>query len=158
MMQFLLHCLRLSQWFFEGAQIIIPILHENKLRWQLHNLQNSTQPSDHKLSHHQHQIAILCHVNRPLQYTWEHWLIPKQGAKNVNWSLDVGISISYNRVLSISTKLGNKVIDQLKHGNVVCPPSLKVSSFTTAAIDNIDHNPSSNTATSSFHGTAISLF
>ena len=64
-----------------------------------------------------------CHLmsrKPPLKYTWEHWLIPKQGAKNVNWSLDVGTSISYNRVLSISTELGNKVIDQLKHGNVVC--------------------------------------
>ena len=68
------------------------------------------------------------------------------------------MSISYNRVLSVSTELGNKVIDQFKHDNAVCPPSLKVSSFTTAAIDNIDRNPSSNTATSSFHGTAILLF
>ena len=29
--------------------------------------------------------------------------------------------------------------------------------FTTAAVDNIDHNPSSTTATQSFHWTAISL-
>ena len=29
--------------------------------------------------------------------------------------------------------------------------------FTTAAIDNIDHNPSAMTAKSFFHGTAISL-
>ena len=30
--------------------------------------------------------------------------------------------------------------------------------FTTATVDNIDHNPSSMTATGSFHGTGISLF
>jgi len=30
--------------------------------------------------------------------------------------------------------------------------------FTTAAIDNIDHNPTSNTAGQSFHGTDISMF
>ena len=30
--------------------------------------------------------------------------------------------------------------------------------FTTAAVDNIDHNPSSTTAKDSFHGTGISLF
>ena len=30
--------------------------------------------------------------------------------------------------------------------------------FTSAAIDNIDHNPSSNTTKSSFHGTSISIF
>ena len=30
--------------------------------------------------------------------------------------------------------------------------------FTTSAVDNIDHNPSSTTATGSFHGTGVSLF
>jgi hypothetical protein len=30
--------------------------------------------------------------------------------------------------------------------------------FSTAAVDNIDHNPSSTTASDSFHGTGISLF
>ena len=30
--------------------------------------------------------------------------------------------------------------------------------FTLAAIDNIDHNPSSSTAQNSFHGTSISIF
>ena len=55
---------------------------------------------------------------------------------------DVGISISYDRVLGISTELGNKVIDQFSHDKVVYPPSLKVGAFTTAAIDNIDHNQS----------------
>ena len=71
---------------------------------------------------------------------------------------DIGISIFYDRVLSISTELGNKVIDQFNYDKVVCPPSLKVGAFTKAAINNTDHNPSSNTAASSFHGTAISLF
>ena len=46
----------------------------------------------------------------------------------------------------------------LNHDTVVCSPSLKVSAFTTAVIDNIDYNQSSNTATSSFHGTVILLF
>jgi hypothetical protein len=30
--------------------------------------------------------------------------------------------------------------------------------FTTAAVDNVDHNPSSTTSKSSFHGTGISIF
>ena len=71
---------------------------------------------------------------------------------------DVGISIFYDRVLSTSTELGKKVIDQFNHDTVVSPPSLKIGAFTTGAIDNINHNPSFNTATSSLHGTAISLF
>ena len=37
-------------------------------------------------------------------------------------------------------------------------PSLKVRLFTSSAIDNLDVDPSSNTATTSFHGTALSLF
>ena len=50
------------------------------------------------------------------------------------------------------------VNDDLNLDKVVCPPSSKAGTFITVAIDNINHNPSSNTATSSFHGTAISLF
>lgn len=41
---------------------------------------------------------------------------------------------------------------------VVCPPQLRGGVFTTAAVDNIDHNPSSTSAYDSFHGTGISLF
>ena len=76
----------------------------------------------------------------------------------INKLYDVGISISYDRKLSISIEFGNKVIDQLNHDKVVSTPSLKVGAFATAAIDNIDHNPSFNTATSSFHGIALSFF
>ena len=36
---------------------------------------------------------------------------------------------------------------------VVCPPTLRSNVFTTAAVDNIDHNPSATTAKNSFHGT-----
>lgn len=34
----------------------------------------------------------------------------------------------------------------------------KKTIFTTAAMDNIDHNPTATTATTFFHGTSISLF
>ena len=50
------------------------------------------------------------------------------------------------------------VSDDFNHDKVVCPPSLKTGAFTTAAIDYVDQYRSSNTATSSFHGTAMSLF
>ena len=50
------------------------------------------------------------------------------------------------------------VSNGLNNDKVVCPPSLKAGAFTTAATDNIDHKPSFDNATSSFHGTAISLF
>ncbi len=71
---------------------------------------------------------------------------------------DLGLSISYDRVMEISTAMNNHVCEQYHSDNVVCPPNLRQGLFVTAAIDNIDHNTSSTTATSSFHGTGISLF
>ena len=46
----------------------------------------------------------------------------------------------------------------LNHDKVACLSSLKVGTFTTGAIDSINQYPSSNIATSSFHGTAILIF
>lgn len=40
---------------------------------------------------------------------------------------------------------------------MVCPSKLRRELFTTASVDNIDHNTSSTSSQSSFHGTAISL-
>ena len=71
---------------------------------------------------------------------------------------DLGLSISYNRVLEISSKMGNNMGERFQAEKVVCPSNLKLRLFTTSAVDNIDHNPSSTTATGSLHGTAISLF
>ena len=39
----------------------------------------------------------------------------------------------------------------------MCPPKLRCGVFTSAAVDNIDYNPTSSTAKDSFHGTGISL-
>ncbi|CAG9773762.1 unnamed protein product [Ceutorhynchus assimilis] len=48
--------------------------------------------------------------------------------------------------------------ERAKEEGVVCPEILRKNIFTVAAIDNIDHNPSSTTSESSFHGTALSVF
>ena len=71
---------------------------------------------------------------------------------------DLGLSVSYDRVLAVSTDLGNAVCRRYQEDRVVYPPNLRLQLFTTAAVDNIDHNPSSTTANDSFHGTSISLF
>ena len=68
---------------------------------------------------------------------------------------DLGLSVSYDRVLSISTDLGKGVSRRFEEEKVVCPTNLRKKLFTTAAIANIDHNPSSTTASDSFHGTGI---
>ena len=59
---------------------------------------------------------------------------------------DLGLSVSYDRVMSISTNLGNGVCRRFEEEKVVCPTNLRKGLFTIAAIDNIDHNPSSTTA------------
>ena len=40
----------------------------------------------------------------------------------------------------------------------ICPLNLKQKLYTTAAVDNIDHNPTSTTSQKSFHGTGVSIF
>ena len=69
----------------------------------------------------------------------------------------LGLNVSYDRIIQLSTHMGNQVCQQFHREQVVCPPQLRSHVFTTAAVDNIDHNPSSTTARDSFHGTAISL-
>ena len=69
----------------------------------------------------------------------------------------LGMCISYDRLLSISTDITNCVIERYDKDGVVCPSKLHDGVFTTAALGNIDHNPSSTSAHDSFHGTAISL-
>jgi hypothetical protein len=76
----------------------------------------------------------------------------------IDTMFDLCLSVSYDRVLEISTAMGNRVYEQYHRDAVVCPPNLLQGFSTTAAIDNIDHNTSSTTATGSFHGTGISLF
>ena len=71
---------------------------------------------------------------------------------------DLGSRVSYDRILAISTAMRNSVSARFEDENVVCPPKLRFSLFTAAAVDNIDHNPSSTTAKRSLHGTGISSF
>ena len=71
---------------------------------------------------------------------------------------ELGLSISYDRVLEISSSMGNTVCEYYSENHVVCPPKLRGNLFTTAAVDNLDHNPSSATSKHSFHGTSLSMF
>ena len=56
--------------------------------------------------------------------------------------------------LEISAQLREAVITQNTEDGVVCPPVLRKGLFKTSAMDNIDHNPTATTATTSFHGTS----
>lgn len=71
---------------------------------------------------------------------------------------EMGISISYKRVKSITSNLCSLVIKTGEEEGLFCPRNLKKGIFTMGAYDNIDHNPSSTTAKESFHGTSMSIF
>ena len=69
----------------------------------------------------------------------------------------LGICVSYDCLLRLTSDISNRVCEQFTFDGIVCPPKLHSKLFTTAAVDNIDYNPSSATAKTSFHGTGISL-
>ena len=69
----------------------------------------------------------------------------------------VAVSMTYDRVLRLSSQLGKTVMRQFHKEQVECPPKMRGDVVTTAAVDNIDHNPSSTTSKESFHDTGISF-
>ena len=60
-------------------------------------------------------------------------------------------------MLSISASLGKNAILRYCSEGVVVPSSLQHNVFTTSQVDNIDHDPQSTSAVTSFHGTGISI-
>ena len=69
----------------------------------------------------------------------------------------LGVSISSDKVLRLSSDMANAVCEHFKETDTVCPPNLKTNVFTTAAVDNLNPNTSSTKAVRSFHVTSISL-
>ena len=69
-----------------------------------------------------------------------------------------GLSISYKRVEEIQNSIVTQLCAKYIKENIVCPPAVQKGLFTTAATDNIDHDPSSTGTKSSFHGTSTSIF
>ena len=63
-----------------------------------------------------------------------------------------------SRQATMSISLAISAAELYESKGVVCPLVLRKNLFTTAAVDNLDHNPSSTTAQGAFHGTGISLF
>ena len=69
----------------------------------------------------------------------------------------LGLSVSYSRVQEIEATVTNAVCHSYRSLGDVVPVTLSQNVFTTAAIDNIDHNSSSTTAQDSFHGSSVSV-
>ena len=58
----------------------------------------------------------------------------------------MGMCLSYGRVLEITQKLSNSLINQYNIHGVFAPSVLRKGIFTVIAKDNIDHNATSTTA------------
>lgn len=71
---------------------------------------------------------------------------------------EVGLSVSYERILEVEDWLTKAMCQRFEIDNSVSPSHIRNGIFTVGALDNIDHNLSSTTAQGSFHGTSISLF
>ena len=70
----------------------------------------------------------------------------------------MGISVSYQRIIELEDMPATSISERFEMDGCVVPACLRKGIFTIGALDNIDHNPSSTTAASSFHGTGISVF
>ena len=70
---------------------------------------------------------------------------------------ELGISISYDRVIQLEDWLAEATCERFDKDGVVSPACVRKGLFTVGALDNLDHNPSSTTSKSSFHCTGISL-
>ncbi len=67
-----------------------------------------------------------------------------------------GLCVSYDRLKAFSTDIANSVITHWEQTGVVVPTQAQ-GCLHNWGFDNIDHNPSSTTATSALHGTCISI-
>ena len=77
----------------------------------------------------------------------------------INWLyFCAGISISYDRLLSITKDLAARMLRQYERDKVFIPCNLRKNIFTIIAKDNIDVNARSTTATKHYHGTSFSVF
>lgn len=70
----------------------------------------------------------------------------------------MGISVSYDCIMEIENWLATSLCARFKEDECASPACLRKGIFSVGALDNIDHNTSSTTSVSSFHGTGISIF
>ena len=68
----------------------------------------------------------------------------------------MGISVSYDRIMEIEDWLMSSLCECYKEDGCVSPACLRKGIF-SGVLDNLDHNPSSTTSVSSCHGTGISI-
>ena len=68
------------------------------------------------------------------------------------------LSISYDYIMDIRRIISKQVCNQYQEEEYVYPSQLHQNTFTIAVIDNLDHNFTFSTATSSYNGATIPFF
>ena len=72
---------------------------------------------------------------------------------------DLGLSISYDKVMKIENDLGNAVAENMpKNHGVFVPPNIQPCIPLHFAIDNIDFKNDTSHGKSEFHGTTLVVF
>ena len=75
----------------------------------------------------------------------------------IQYLFDLGICISYDRVLSITKSLYEQPQSSYDEHGIFIPRNLRKGCFVILVKDNIDKNATANLVSSHFHGTGISL-
>ena len=80
----------------------------------------------------------------------------KQSKKIITLLHTLGLSINYHQVIKLQKQISSTLCEHCEKEGVVVPRILQ-NTWTTAAIDNIDFDGSSNTGNNAFNGTSISF-
>lgn len=93
------------------------------------------------ISHYRNPFSSSRHA-REKEYPLPIYLALKihgstRGRSLVDTMFSMGLCISYDRLLALSTDIANSVCSQFENDGGVCPPKLRGGLFTTAAVDKI---------------------
>ena len=81
--------------------------------------------------------ATVCLVKLHCQHTLVCPCMLRLAVGFVQDLFKLGLSISHDRVLSVSTDSGNNVCHQYEQDGIVCPANMHKGLFTATAVDNI---------------------
>ena len=76
--------------------------------------------------------------------------------KQIDNGLELGLSVSYNRVMKVKRAIGQAVCKRHEEDGVVVPTNMRRDVFVTYDMDNLDSRNQGNFSQDEFHGIALS--
>ena len=120
------------------------------VKYNTQKLKKSTHALNHRHHKRERETPVSMYVRLKLYLTGRSKTI-------IDHLFHLGISISYDRVLSITKSLYGVLHRNYVQQNIFLPTNLQKGCFVVLVKDNIDKNASSNLVKSHYHGTSISL-